>query len=130
MNVNERSPEIMGMDRGTFGIDVRTRALKRINVERVTAKPRIKTSSSDAFLYLPAYREKEPQTNIETITAANPNFRISIPNSGGKCPSNLSKEASHVAVSQEVLSRRICVNLFLVNMAFGTAVRPYSNQQS
>lgn len=54
MKISERTPEIIGMERGTLGVGARIRTLNSNTDESDTAKTRIKNSSSDAFLYFPA----------------------------------------------------------------------------
>jgi hypothetical protein len=121
IKISESAPEIIGMERGTLGVGTKMRALNNNTDESVTAKTRVNTSSSDAFLCFPAYSEKDPQTKNEVIAARIPNLKTSAAISGGSWPSNLSKEANHEAENQEALSRSTRANLFLVNIIrFGT----------
>jgi hypothetical protein len=121
IKISERTPEIIGTERGTLGAGARMRALSSNTDEIATAKTSAKTSSRDAFLYFPAYSEKDAQTKNETIAARMPNLKTCISISGGSWPSNLSKAASQEAANQEALSRSARTNLFLVNIVcFGT----------
>jgi hypothetical protein len=83
MKISERTPEIIGTERGTFGVTARTRALNSNTVERVTARTSVNTSSKDAFLYFPAYSEKDAQTKNERIAARMPNLKTCKFISGG-----------------------------------------------
>jgi hypothetical protein len=119
--MNARKPEMIGTERGILDTEVRMRALNSIADETVMAKTIIKTSSSDAFLYFPPYREKDVQTKNETIAARRPNLKISVSISGGIWPSNLSEEANHEAESHEAPSASARPNRFLEkNICFST----------
>jgi hypothetical protein len=127
MKMRERTPVRIGTERGTFGVGAKIRALNNNTDESVTAKTRVSTSSSDAFLYFPAYNEKDAQIKNEKTAARIPNLKTSLAISGGSWPSNLSKEANHEAAKHEAQSRNARANLLLVNIIrFGSEERPYS----